>query len=134
MGWVRLRLTGILDIEGYHTVNLEILAGYADQVPDLRVTVDMGKITGSTLADEVDRFTIAILIHIHIHTYPVIGPELVVWVLGAPKHRRRYPGLGLSQLSAQVVAVSRSIPTSSARSVRSFSQPISSSAKVRLSG
>jgi hypothetical protein len=79
----QIELTGILDIEGYHTVNLEILAGYADQVPDLRVTVDMGKITGSTLADEVDRFTIAIP-DIHIHTYPVIGPELVVWVLGAP--------------------------------------------------
>ena len=79
----QIELTGILDIEGYHTVNLEILAGYADQVPDLRVTVDMGKIKGSTLAEEVDRFTIAIP-DIHIHTYSVIGPELVVWVLGAP--------------------------------------------------
>jgi hypothetical protein len=81
----QIQLTGILDIAAYHTVNLEIVAGYPDQVQDLEVTVNMGKITGSTLSESIDDFTISVP-DIHIHTYPVIGPELAVWVLGAPPH------------------------------------------------
>lgn len=81
----QIELTGILDIEGYHAANLEITAGYEEQVRDLRVTVYMGKINGTTLSEAIDRFSIVIP-DIHIHTYPVIGPELAVWVLGAPKN------------------------------------------------
>jgi hypothetical protein len=82
----QIELTGILGIEAYHTVNLEIVAGYKDQVRDLRVMVNMGKITGTTLSESIDHFTISVTDIIHIHTYPVIGPELAVWVLGAPPH------------------------------------------------
>jgi hypothetical protein len=80
----QIELTPILDISSYHTVNLEIIAGTSHQSKrSLRVQVYMGKIQGTTLSQVTDNYAIEIS-RTRIHSYDVIGPDLVVWIQGAP--------------------------------------------------
>jgi hypothetical protein len=81
----QIELTGILDIRDFHTVNLEIDARYPGQARNLKVRVITGKISGTTFAVSLDHFTLDFrqFGHLRIHSYDVIGPELVVWILGA---------------------------------------------------
>lgn len=77
----QIQLTGILDIKPYATVNLEII-NFPNPLPNLTVAVHMGKISGSTLAQGIDHFSLSG--PTLIHTYPVIGPDLAVWIVGVP--------------------------------------------------
>ena len=72
---------GILDIKGFRAVNLEVL-NFPNPIPNLTVSVNMGKIRGNTLAQEIETFSLGG--PVLIHTYSVVGPDLAVWILGAP--------------------------------------------------
>jgi hypothetical protein len=73
-------LTGILDIKNFNTVNLEI-DNFPNPIPNLEVSVRMGKISGTTLSQEIDHFSLGPLL---IRTYSVMGPDFTVTVMGAP--------------------------------------------------
>lgn len=77
----QIQLTGILNIKPFDKVDLEIL-NFPNPLPNLTVAVHMGKISGSTLSQEVEHFALGG--PTLIHSYEVIGPDLAVWVLGAP--------------------------------------------------
>jgi hypothetical protein len=77
----QIQLTGILNIKPFDKVNLEII-NFPNPIPNLTVAVNMGKISGSTLSQEVEHFALGG--PTLIHSYDVIGPDLAVWVLGAP--------------------------------------------------
>lgn len=77
----QIQLTGILDIKGFRAVNLEVL-NFPNPIPNLTVSVNMGKIRGNTLAQEIETFSLGG--PVLIHTYSVVGPDLAVWILGAP--------------------------------------------------
>jgi hypothetical protein len=84
----QIELTPILDISSYHTVNLEIIAGTRhESKSSLRVQVYMGKIQGTTLSQLIDHYTIEIS-STRIHSYDVIGPDLLVWIMGAPANTK----------------------------------------------
>ena len=74
-------MTGILDVQAFNQVNLEII-----QWPHVAVTMtvscDMGKITGQTLAQVVGQFPLGTAGQIH--TFGVIGPEFSVVLTGGP--------------------------------------------------
>jgi hypothetical protein len=76
----QIQLTGILNIRPFDFVNLEIL-NYPNPMPNLTCAVQMGKLSGTTLGQEIEAFSLSG--PTLIHTYDVIGPELAVWVLGA---------------------------------------------------
>ena len=77
----QIQLTGIISIKTFETVNLEVL-NFPNPIPNLTVAVHMGKISGSTLAQEIDHFGLGG--PTLIHSYDVIGPDLAVWITGAP--------------------------------------------------
>jgi len=77
----QIQVTGILDVKAFKTVNLEMI-NFPNPLPNLIGAVHMGKISGATLAQEIDHFALAG--PVVIHTYPVIGPDLAVWIMGAP--------------------------------------------------
>jgi hypothetical protein len=77
----QIQLTGILNIKPFDKVNLEII-NFPNPIPNLTVAVHMGKISGSTLSQEIEHFALGG--PTLIHSYDVIGPDLAVWVLGAP--------------------------------------------------
>lgn len=74
-------LTGILDVEAYSKVNLEIV-----QLPQVAVSMtvscDMGKISGETLAQSVGQFALGTAGSIC--TFDVVGPEFSVILTGGP--------------------------------------------------
>jgi hypothetical protein len=74
-------MTGIVNVAPFNTVNVEIT-----QWPHVPVTMavscDMGKITGSTLAETVGQFPLGTAGLIH--TFDVIGPEFSVVLTGGP--------------------------------------------------
>lgn len=74
-------MTGIVNVAPFNTVNVEII-----QWPHVPVTMtvscDMGKITGSTLAETVGQFPLGTAGLIH--TFDVIGPEFSVVLTGGP--------------------------------------------------
>ena len=76
----QIQVTGILDIVDYQLAHLEIIQ-HPGNVPNLRVEVHMGKISGTTLAQVVGSFPLG---PGTIHTFNVVGPEMSVWVLGGP--------------------------------------------------
>jgi hypothetical protein len=83
----QIQLTPILDISSYRTVNMEIIAGTRHEATrGLRVQVYMGKINGTTLSEVIDAFTIDM--RVRIHSYDVIGPDLLVWLQGAPANTK----------------------------------------------
>ena len=74
-------LSGIVDIKDYRQADLEIIQ-FPGNVPNLTVNVQMGKISGTTLAQTVGTFplgTVAV-----IHTFNVVAPEMAVIVGGGP--------------------------------------------------
>jgi hypothetical protein len=77
-------MTGILNVEAFSKVNLEII-----QFPPAPVTMtvncDMGKISGSTLAQSVAQFPLSTNVA-QIHTFDVIGPEFSVVLSGGPSN------------------------------------------------
>lgn len=77
----QIELTGILNIRVFDRVSLEIL-NHPNPIPNLTVTVALGKLSEATLGQEIDRFLLDS--NPVIHTYDVVAPELTVWVLGAP--------------------------------------------------
>jgi hypothetical protein len=74
-------LTGILDIQQYHSVDLMVM-NFPNPVPNLTVQVLMGKISGSTLGQWIETFPADA--PPVIHSYRVMGPELSVVLVGAP--------------------------------------------------
>jgi hypothetical protein len=74
-------LSGITDVREYAAVNLEIIQ-HPTNVRNLQVSVMMGKITGWTLSQELERFPLDSTGKIH--TYAVVGPELSVVLVGGP--------------------------------------------------
>ncbi len=75
----QIQLTGILDVQAYGKVNLEIIQW--PHVPvNMTVTCAMGKISGSTVAQNVGQFPLGTTGTIH--TFEVIGPEFSVWLTG----------------------------------------------------
>jgi hypothetical protein len=74
-------LTGILNVKTHDTVNVEIIQWPAAAV-NMTVQCDMGKITGSTLAQAVGQFPLGT--SAQIHTFNVVGPEFSMVLTGGP--------------------------------------------------
>ena len=77
-------MTGILNVEAYNKVNkvnVEIIQ-WPHVAVAMTVTCDMGKITGSTLAQTVGQFPLGTAGTIH--TFDVVGPEFSVILTGGP--------------------------------------------------
>lgn len=81
----RIDVTGILDIKHYRSANIEIVQ-QPGTIPNLTVIVMMGKISGVTLAQDLDRFPLPTgpAMKAEIRTYSVVGPEISVIAEGAP--------------------------------------------------
>ena len=77
----QIGLTGILNVEAFRTVNLEIIQ-FPQVAVNMIVVCDMGKITGETLSQTVGQFPLGITAQIH--TFDVIGPEFIVSLTGGP--------------------------------------------------
>ena len=60
---------------------MEII-NFPNPIPNLTVAVHMGKISGTTLSQEIDHFSLSG--PTLIHSYDVIGPDLAVWLFGVP--------------------------------------------------
>jgi hypothetical protein len=75
-------LTGIVDIKEHRQADLEILQ-FPGAVPNISVSVTMGKISGSTLAQQVGSFALSSTAAA-IHTFNVVGPEMSVVLTGGP--------------------------------------------------
>jgi hypothetical protein len=74
-------LTGPVNVGEYAKASLEILQ-HPTHEPNMTVHVVMGKISGSTLAAELEVFPLDA--PAKIHTYDVVGPELSVLLQGGP--------------------------------------------------
>jgi hypothetical protein len=74
-------MTGIVNVAPYNTVNLEIIQ-WPHAPVTMSVTCMMGKITGSTLAEELEHFPLGTVGHIH--SYDVIGSEFSAVLTGGP--------------------------------------------------
>ncbi|HEY6413690.1 MAG TPA: hypothetical protein VIX42_08380 [Edaphobacter sp.] len=74
-------MTGILDVSKYSQVNLEIIQ-WPHAAVTMTVNCDMGKLSGSTLAQVVGQFPLAT--DAVIHTFNVVGPEFSVVLTGGP--------------------------------------------------
>jgi hypothetical protein len=74
-------LTGILDVQAFDKVSLEIIQW--PHVPvSMTVQTYMGKISGTTLSQVIDHFALGTVATIH--AYNVIGPDLNVVLTGGP--------------------------------------------------
>ena len=74
-------LTGILDVQPYNKINVEIIQW--PQAPvSMTVKCNMGKISGSTLAQTVGTFPLGT--SGIIHTFEVVGPEFSMVLTGGP--------------------------------------------------
>jgi hypothetical protein len=76
-------LTGILDIRPYRKAHVEILQ-FPSNVPNLNVSVVMGKISGWTLAQKIDQFPLGSGGTPKIMSYDVVGPDMSVYIDGGP--------------------------------------------------
>ena len=77
----QIAVTGILNVEAYEKVNIEIIQWpHAGVV--MAVTCYMGKISGQTLSQAVGQFPLGTTATIH--TFPVAGPEFSVVLTGGP--------------------------------------------------
>jgi hypothetical protein len=72
-------MTGILDVSHHNQVNLEIIQWPPASV-SMTVSCDMGKLSGSTLAQVVGQFPLGT--DGIIHTFNVVGPEFSVVLTG----------------------------------------------------
>src|SRR5271165_217267 len=78
-------MTGILNVETYSKVNIEIIQ-WPHVAVSMTVSCNMGKITGETLAQTVGQFALGTAGLIH--TFDVVGPEFTV---GGVSISLRYP-------------------------------------------
>jgi hypothetical protein len=74
-------MTGILDIQQFNSVNVEIIQ-WPHAAVNMSVSCSMGKISGLTLAQSVAQFPLGTAGQIH--TFNVIGPEFSVVLTGGP--------------------------------------------------
>jgi len=74
-------MTGILDVQQFNKVNLEIIQ-WPHAAVTMTVTCSMGKISGSTLAQALAQFPLGTAGQIH--SFNVIGPEFSVVLVGGP--------------------------------------------------
>ena len=77
----QISLSGILDIRDYKEVDLEILQ-FPTNVPNMTVSVQMGKLSGSTLGASVGTF--ALNSATIIRKFAVVGPEVSLVFTGGP--------------------------------------------------
>lgn len=77
----QIPLTGIIDVSANKEADLEIIQ-FPGNVPNMTVSVSMGKLSGSTLGASVGSF--ALNTAATIHTFNVIGPEASVIITGGP--------------------------------------------------
>jgi len=75
-------LTGILNVKSHNSVNVEIIQWPAAAGVNMTVLCDMGKISGSTLAQTVGQFPLGTAAQIH--SFNVIGPEFSLVLTGGP--------------------------------------------------
>ena len=74
-------LTGILNVQSYSKVNLEIIQ-WPHAAVNMTVLCDMGKLSGETLGQTVGQFALGTAGQIH--TFEVVGPEFSVILTGGP--------------------------------------------------
>lgn len=74
-------LTGILDVKSFNKVSVEIIQWPHTPV-QMTVQCNMGKISGSTLAQTLKQFPLGTTAQIH--AFDVIGPDFSVVLTGAP--------------------------------------------------
>ena len=81
----QIQLTDIVDIKDFSKVNFAIVTDpLQDPTRILTALVYMGQLSGVTVGEPVDEFVIDPYRGGSIHTYDVVGPELAIWVMGAP--------------------------------------------------
>ena len=74
-------LTGILNVEGFNSINLQIIQSPKGAV-NMSVLCDIGKFSGDTLAQTAAQFPLGTAGEIH--SFAVIGPEFSVTLTGGP--------------------------------------------------
>ena len=74
-------MTGILDVQAYNKVHVEIIQ-WPHAPVNMSVSCSMGKLSGSTLGQTVGQFPLGTAGLIH--TFDVIGPEFSVILTGGP--------------------------------------------------
>ena len=75
-------VTNIQNIRPYSMVNMEFI-NWPKQSYKLKFEVVMGKLSGWTLGQRVGTFAPAA----RIRSYRVVGPELNLWIKGAPPNK-----------------------------------------------
>ena len=78
----QIDLTGVLSVKSYNTINVELIQWPAAPGVNMTAQCDIGKISGSTLAQTVAQFPLGT--SAQIHTFNVIGPEFRVVLTGGP--------------------------------------------------
>jgi hypothetical protein len=74
-------MTGPLNVEAFSKINVEIIQ-WPHTAVNMTVTCDIGKISGTTLAQTVGQFALGTAGQIH--TFDVTGPEFSVILTGGP--------------------------------------------------
>ncbi|HEX7962711.1 MAG TPA: hypothetical protein VF493_22570 [Terriglobales bacterium] len=74
-------LTGILDVSHFNKVSVEIIQ-WPHTAVQMNVLCQMGKISGSTLAQTVAQFPLGTTAQIH--PFDVVGPDFSVVLTGGP--------------------------------------------------
>jgi hypothetical protein len=80
-GLGQIFVTGILNVEQYNKVNVEIIQGPGAPT-GMNVTCYMGKISGETLSQIVGEFPFGTATQIH--TFEIVGPEFSLVLSGGP--------------------------------------------------
>jgi hypothetical protein len=74
-------LTGILDVQAYNSIDLEIIQ-WPHAAVSMTVLCDIGKLSGTTLGQTIAQFPLGTAGQIH--SFDVIGPEFSVILTGGP--------------------------------------------------
>src|SRR5580692_8215717 len=74
-------MTGILNVEAFGKVHVEIVQ-FPTAAVSMTVVCDMGKLSGTTLAQTIGQFPLGTAGQIH--TFDVIGPEFSLVLTGGP--------------------------------------------------
>jgi len=77
----QIALTGILNVEAYNTINLEIIQ-WPHAAVSMTVQCVIGQISGDTVAQSLAQFPLGTASQIY--TFNVIGPEFAVTLIGGP--------------------------------------------------
>jgi hypothetical protein len=74
-------LTGVVNVQAYSEVSLEIIQ-FPHAAVSMSVVCTMGKISGTTLAEDIAQFPLGTAGQIH--SFDVVGPEFSVVLTGGP--------------------------------------------------